>query len=83
MVKVWGRVIGPGGGCGAGRARESRCYREALLEGLVCGMRMEGAHRHERKVGAREWWAHTDTKGKLVRCTPANLGWGTGAREMK
>ncbi len=54
VVKVWGRVIGPGGGCGAGRARESRCYREALLGELVCGMRMEGAHRHERKVGACE-----------------------------
>jgi hypothetical protein len=39
---------------------------KALLKELVCGMRMKGAHRHERKVGACEWRAHTDTKEKLV-----------------
>ena len=37
-------------------------------------MRMEGAHRHKRKVGACVWRAHTDTKEKLVECTPARLG---------
>ncbi len=35
---------------------------KALLKELGCGMRMEGAHRHERKVDACEWRAHTDTK---------------------
>jgi hypothetical protein len=43
-------------------------------------MRMEDAQRHEIKVDACEWRAHTDTKGKLVVWTPAKLGWGKGAR---
>jgi hypothetical protein len=38
---------------------------KALLKELGCGMRMEDAHRHERKVVACEWRAHTDTKEKL------------------
>ena len=37
-------------------------------------MRMEGAHRHKRKVGACVWRAHTGTKEKLVECTPARKG---------
>ncbi len=37
---------------------------KALLKELGCGMRMEGAHRHERKGGRGR--AHTDTKEKLV-----------------
>jgi hypothetical protein len=39
---------------------------------------MEGAHRHEIKVSACGWRAHTDTKEKLVVCTQAKLGWGKG-----
>ncbi len=35
---------------------------KALLKELGSGMRMEDAHRHERKVGACGWRAHTDTK---------------------
>ncbi len=35
---------------------------KALLKELGCGMRMEDANRHERKVDACEWRAHTDTK---------------------
>jgi hypothetical protein len=53
------------------------------MKELGCGMRMEGAHRHERKVGACEWRAHTDTKEKLVVCTPARLGRVTGACEAE
>jgi hypothetical protein len=56
---------------------------KALPEELGCGMRMEGAHRHEIKGNACEWRAHTDTKEKLVECTPAKLGWGKGASDTK
>jgi hypothetical protein len=56
---------------------------KAVPEELGCGMRMEGAHRHEIKVNACERRAHTDTKEKLLECTPAKLGWGKGASEKK
>ena len=56
---------------------------KALPEELGCGMRMEGAHRHEIKGNACEWRAHTDTKEKLVECTPAKLGWAKGASDTK
>ncbi len=48
----------------AARARPERvgAREKALLKELGCGMRMEGAHRHEKKVSACEWRAHTDTK---------------------
>jgi hypothetical protein len=50
----------------AARAGPERVgFREkALPKELGCGMRMEDAHRHERKVDACEWRAHTDTKEK-------------------
>ncbi len=50
-------VVAPRAGPERVGARE-----KALLEGLGCGMRMEDAHRHEIKVDACEWRAHTDTK---------------------
>ena len=54
--------------------------KKALLEELGCGMRMAGAHRHERKVGMESAHRH---ERKLVVCTPAKLGWDTGASEAK
>ena len=50
---------------------------KALPEELGCGMRMEGAHRHEIKVSACEWRAHTDTKETSGMYT----GWVKGAIE--
>ena len=56
---------------------------KALPEELGCGMRMEGAHRHEIKGGrVRMESAHRHER-KLVECTLAKLGWGKGANEKK
>ena len=60
----------------AARARPERvgAREKALLKELGCGMRMEGAHRHERKSGrVRMESAHRHER-KLEECTPAILG---------
>jgi hypothetical protein len=54
---------------------------KALPKELGCGMRMEeveDAHRHERKVDACEWRAHTDTKEKIsgIYTGEARVGYG-------
>jgi hypothetical protein len=71
-----GVAVAPRAGPGRVGARE-----KALPEELGCGMRIEDAHRHEIKVGACEWRAHTDTKEKLMKWTPVKLGWVKGAIE--